>query len=179
MEKKKLQNITHLTLNTGDIVIYEDDSVIMDSTKPYMRKLTKQLRKLGKAPVPGDFNPDMALKCLSLTKCGYIAALHIKTMSQVPLIITAGSLTAEDGRSAWEVVWDLHKTIWEDSPQAMKLLCRPDVRNIKCPQAPFICDLLCPAILLRPHITKWTGDFTKCLGITMLQMLSDRRCNVQ
>ena len=52
-----------------------------------------------------------------------------------------------------------HEASWDEAAPA-----------VKYPTGPFICDCVFSSIILAPRL--WDGDFTKCFGIYMLNMLS-------
>ncbi|MDE7430429.1 MAG: hypothetical protein K2N34_00690 [Lachnospiraceae bacterium] len=161
MKKDVVKNIAHITVNSKDVVVYPDDSVIFDEMKPVMRDMVEQAKETGIVSVMDSIFGSIKVHCvLDLVKGAYMASLYYEEAPEMLLLETAGALNAEAGKEIWEYMRGLYKVSWEKNA--------PD---IKCPKEPFICDLLFPNILLTPWITRWTGDFTKCFGISILNMM--------
>lgn len=160
MKNKEVRNIAHITINTGDVVVHPDDSVIFGGMKSVMKDMVKQAKTSGIVSVMKDKFGSIEARCV-VVQGAYMVTLYNKDMSGMPLLETAGALNAEAGKEVWKHMKELYKETWG-----------MDIPDIKCPGEAFICDLLYPTIALLPWVTRWTGDFTKCFGISMLKMLS-------
>ena len=156
-----VRNVTHITVNSGDAVVYPNDSVIFDEMKPVMQDMVEQARETGIISVMDDEYGRFSARCtLDLEKGIYTATLYNEEAPELSLLETAGVLNAEAGKEIWEQMKELHKASW-----------RMEAPNMKCPKEPFICDLFYLPVIFTPWIARWSGDFTKCFGISMLNMM--------
>lgn len=157
-----LKNILHITINSKDIVEYPDHTVIFDEMRPIMERMMEQAITTGIVLVWNDGRDCIEARCAVDFEAGlYMATLYIKDAPEIPLLETTGAINAAAGEKILEYLNKLYKVSWEK-----------EAPDIKCLTQPFIGDFVFPSILLAPWITHWTGDFTKCFGIYMLNLLS-------
>lgn len=157
MKKEKIKNVSYINLNFGNVMKCRDDSVIPDKMKPVMEKMVKQAKTSGKIYIMNGIEA----KCvIEEENHVYEATLYYSGCSMMPLLQTAGALDEKAGRELWRNVRGLYPVFWNG-----------EAPDIKCPKAPYICDLLFPFIRLTPEILIWTGDFTRNFGISVLEMM--------
>lgn len=176
MNKKNIEDVTHLIMNSGISIKHKDSSVISDNKKPLMKKIAEEAWQSGRVPfpLPRETGRGMELICNVSEKEWYMATLYLKLVPLwVPLIETAGAFNTEGGMAVWELMYDQYRAAWEVFSMAEEKLWGSCSLTAEPPKVPFICDIIHPGILILPGITPLTGDLTKCFGITMLQMLLD------
>lgn len=162
-EENTMKKISHITINTGHVAQYEDDSVIMDEVRAEIQNMVRSAKETGVAEVLDG----IVVEYVEDSEFGiYMATLYKDGI--IPLIETSGATTKEAAEYLWDKMLNLHKTMWGRN-----------IKSMKCPKPPFICDLLFPSLILAPNITEWTGDFTKCFGIEALKALKNEDSNIE
>ena len=163
MAKKNFKNIVHITMNTKETVVLPIDSVKLDWMKFDIERMVGQAMTSGMVSVVDDEDACIKAKCdLNLENGTYMATLFLKGYPQMPLMVTAGTLTAE----VMKKLWSLMKSHW-------RLGWGYEAPYMKSPRAPYICDVFFnDMFFLGPYIMTWMRDFAKCFGIYMLKMLS-------
>lgn len=153
-----MKKINHITMNTGNLVQYKDDSVVMKDVVPVIEEMIDKAISTGNAPVLDGTKVECAID----EETGiYVAELYLENEGKIPLIKTAGAINDEGGRFLWEKMKELHQQIYGFECMAKK-----------CPKAPFICDLVFWEVFAALNILEWSGDFTKCFGIEILKKLA-------
>ena len=155
-----LNNIQHINVNSGETVEYPDGSVLPDGVRTDMERMVEQAVTSGIVSVMDNKYGSIEARCfVDLEKGRYTATLYYKEMPEELLLETAGSINAEYGEMTCEYFKKFHEASWDEAAPA-----------VKYPTGPFICDCVFSSIILAPRL--WDGDFTKCFGIYMLNMLS-------
>ncbi|MCX4352765.1 MAG: hypothetical protein OSJ60_14160 [Lachnospiraceae bacterium] len=162
MMKSDLRNIAHITVNSRNKTIYPDNSVIPGEMKPYIEKMVEQAMTSGVVSVMDTEDGSVEAQCVIDWENGvYMARLYIKGFPEMILAETAGALTMTAGKKILNKMKVFFKASWGIN-----------ARPIKCSHEVFICDVLFPSVMFTPWFTQRSGNFTKCFGIRMLEMLS-------
>ena len=160
--KSDLRNIAHITVNSRNKTIYPDNSVIPGEMKPYIEKMVEQAMTSGVVSVMDTEDGSVEAQCVIDWENGvYMARLYIKGFPEMILAETAGALTMTAGKKILNKMKVFFKASWGIN-----------ARPIKCSHEVFICDVLFPSVMFTPWFTQRSGNFTKCFGIRMLEMLS-------
>jgi len=143
-----MKHFEHLTYNTPHCRTSYRKEVSNDII-PVMKKMIAESLKTGKAEVL-----DGTYVWITTENGGrnYIATLFSDKDLKIPLLSTVGlqdKEAAEEIFAQWEQMYSNIKTA--------------DTKPLEH-DFPMVCDLLFPTLIFRPDITKWTGDFTRCLA---------------
>ena len=156
-----MKNISHITINTGNIAKYADDSVIMDEIIGEIQKMVDCAKKIGGTYV---LDGTVAKVAEDVNLGVYMATLYTDSNKETPILETAGALTEAGAEWLWDKMLNLHQIIYGNKGRVKK-----------CPTAPFICDLIYPTAVFALNTLDWTGDFAKCFGIEMLKAMENER----
>lgn len=152
-----IRNINHVTLTSGNIMQYKDDSVVAQKTKTFIYDMALKAIENGTV----DVIDGVKLECVvDLKEKIYMATMFVDEPLYLPLIETSGAVDRQGGKFLWTLMKDLHKKASKEEA------------SILCPETPFICDIIYPSGIHRVDVFIWSGDFTKCFGIEMLKILS-------
>ena len=95
-----LKNIKHLTVTTGNIVTYPDNSVILDIAKPAISAMVNRAKINGFAPVIDN----TIVECnINYDLGAYEATLYADKTKKIPLLFTCGTVN----ECASDYIWDI------------------------------------------------------------------------
>lgn len=162
-----MENINHITFNTRNVAQYKDDSEIPEDVRPIIHEIAANAIKKGKIEIFGGVKLD-CIVCANAK--AYLATLYVDKPMNSPapvasLLETAGAVDEFGSKMLWPEMELLYKKTHLGIKTAL---------DVKCPQTPYICDVLFPAFRFRIDVSMWSGFFTKCFGIEMLKMLSEK-----
>ena len=156
-----MKNISHITLNTGHIAVYEDDSIMENDTRSEIQRMVKDAKEVGRTEVLDGVIASVAED----EELGvYMATLYIGGNKEIPIVETTGAFTEEGAKWLWENMNEVYHIAYEDRAKATE-----------CPKVPFICDLVYPTSILVPYTLDWTGSFAKFFGLEMLKSFENEQ----
>lgn len=170
MEKNGFNDITHVSLNGGGMVVYPDALEILDRTELTMEEIVEQQVAAGEfCRLLKNHQYSIGTRCTTdFEKGTYIASLYIKEKPEILLMETAGALNEAAGKEIWERMRRVYKASWgENAP------------HIECPKEPFIYDCWFPGIVFEQWIPLTSRVLAKRYGIQMLNMLSQHGCKAE
>ena len=125
-----LKNIKHLTVTTGNIVTYPDNSVILDIAKPAISAMVNRAKINGFAPVIDN----TIVECnINYDLGAYEATLYADKTKKIPLLFTCGTVNECASDYIWDIINNKYHEIYGT--------CCP---KTQIPHAPFICDFIFP-----------------------------------
>ncbi len=124
-----MKKISHITINTGHVAQYEDDSVIADEVRAEIQNMVRSAKETGVAEVLDG----IVVEYVEDSEFGiYMATLYKDGI--IPLIETSGATTKEAAEYLWDKMLNLHKTMniifpllkfgnlqWMDAPYSVHL----------------------------------------------------------
>ena len=140
--------INHITINTKNNRI----STPSDVQREMYFKLKDIVRNAQTNRGIKLFN-DTIFKLTMEEDC-YVGTLYTQFNGElVPILSTAGTKEESKKRYVWDTMQELYKKAYNGN--IIKMLPM---------STPFILDCIFPTAMFNIQATKWTGDFTKCLG---------------
>lgn len=154
-----MKNINHTTFNTGHNLKYKDDTVILEESWGFIKKMV-DIAKEGKCIELCD--KTLLVCTMNANKKIYVATLFGIDKGLIPVLTTTGAVEEKGAKIAWDLSKIIHK------------FCDTGI-HIACPEPPFICDFIFPQAIFRSDVLTWSGYLTKCFGVGMLGDLSGEK----
>lgn len=154
-----MKNINHATFNTGHTLKYKDDTVILEESWGFIKKMV-DIAKEGNGIELWD--KTLLVCTMDANNKIYVATLYGSDKPLIPVLTTSGAVDEKGAKILWDSCKIIHK------------YCNTGI-HIACPEPPFICDFIFPQASFRADVLAWSGDLTKCFGFGMLGDLSGEK----
>lgn len=152
--------LTHVTLNTSHVRRSPRSEVGGDVVRELTPTLAAALRgERSSLWIPGyQIEGARYGRCCLVTLYGVVG--ESRGAEQVPVLTTGVAGHSRCGARLWR---ELHEL-------AAQVGVEPRTDPNDAPGAPWVADLLLPGFALDPSIGEWTGDYSRCVAWTFLEM---------
>lgn len=156
-ENMGFDNITHINVNTGDRAVYKGEGMVIPSKAKSILEEKIEKALTGK---PVEIIDGVKVRINIIDKYTYSADLFADEGLWLRHMV--GTLKSDIGKRLIKNYGSI--------PDIFNL----NVKGVEAPSGPMILDALSPLAKIRPDVSLWAADFSRCLGIIMFEKFVEK-----